>query len=241
MLASMRFFFPSVTETSEGGRLMRRDGVLACVTPAVPERSLPNCVLYEREEDLEASYGDLARTYEEAGVEAWTVWVPEYHERARRLLEEAGHVLDASPAAMIADLAEMEGPRAGDPQPDEHPSYADLGAINDLAYSTGDSFARLMGSASADPANTFITRVDGKLAASVVSTEHGGDCAIWWVATVPEARGRGLASGLMRRALALGRERGCDVSTLQATKAGRPVYERMGYRSFGVMEMWERR
>jgi hypothetical protein len=45
----------------------------------------------------------------------------------------------------------------------------------------------------------------------------------------------------MRRALADGRERGCEVSTLQATKLGRPVYERLGYRAFGVIEMWERR
>ena len=35
--------------------------------------------------------------------------------------------------------------------------------------------------------------------------------------------------------------RGCEVSTLQATKAGRPVYERLGYRSFGEIQMWERR
>ena len=57
---------------------------------------------------------------------------------------------------------------------------------------------------------------------------------MWWVATAPEARGRGLASGLMRRALADGRERGNDISTLQATKMGRPVYEGLGYRAFGV-------
>jgi hypothetical protein len=45
----------------------------------------------------------------------------------------------------------------------------------------------------------------------------------------------------MRRALADGRARGNEVSTLQATKLGRPVYERLGYRSFGTIEMWERR
>ena len=51
----------------------------------------------------------------------------------------------------------------------------------------------------------------------------------------------GLAAALMRRALADGRARGNEVSTLQATKLGRPVYERLGYRSFGTIEMWERR
>lgn len=241
MLASMRFFFPSVGEGSEGYRVLRLDGVLACVTPAVPERSLPNCVIYEGERDLEAAYDALQQGYEEAGVDAWTVWVPEYHERARHLLEDAGHVLDATPAAMIADLAEVEPPRPDDPGPDANPTWPDLGAINDLAYGTGDSFARMLGGNPTDSADTYIARVDGTPAASVVTTDHGGDCAIWWVATIPEARGRGLAPGLMRRALAAGRERGCDVSTLQATKVGEPVYERLGYRAFGTVEMWERR
>jgi hypothetical protein len=45
----------------------------------------------------------------------------------------------------------------------------------------------------------------------------------------------------MRRALADARERGCDVSTLEATVMGRPVYERLGYRTLGALEMGERR
>ena len=241
MLASMRFFFPRVGEGSEGYRVVRLDGVLACVTPAVPERSLPNCVTYERERALEAAYDEIARTYEESGVDAWTVWVPEYHEQTRHLLEDAGHVLDATPAAMIADLADLDAPRPDDPEPDPAPSWADLGLVNDLAYGTGDSFARMMGANPNDPVDTYIARLDGKPAASVVTTDHGGDCAVWWVATIPEARGRGLAPGLMRRALAAGRRRGCEVSTLQATKLGEPVYERLGYRRLGTIEMWERR
>ena len=52
---------------------------------------------------------------------AWTVWTPEYHERAREALAEAGNVLDANPTAMIADLSEIEPPRAGDPEPDPGP------------------------------------------------------------------------------------------------------------------------
>ena len=58
---------------------------------------------------------------------------------------------------------------------------------------------------------------------------------------MPEARGRALAPGLMRRALAAGREDGAEVTTLQATKLGRPVYEKLGYRALGAVEMWERR
>jgi ribosomal protein S18 acetylase RimI-like enzyme len=241
MLESMRVFFSTVPAASEGGRNVELGGVQAGVTPAVPERSIPNSVVYRDEDALEAALDELAATYDEAGVLAWTVWVPEYHARARELLREAGHALDATPTAMIAPLGEVEPPREDDPEPDPEPMVDDLARINDLAYGTGDAFQRMMGEGAADPAVTYIARVNGTPAASVVTNDHGGDCSVWWVATVPEARGRGLAPGLMRRALADGRERGAEVTTLQATKLGRPVYERLGYRSIGAIEMWERR
>jgi ribosomal protein S18 acetylase RimI-like enzyme len=241
MLQSMRTFFALMPKTSEGGRAVRLDGVVATVAPAVPERSVPNSVVYETEEALADSLEELAQIYEEAGVRAWTVWVPAYHERAAQLLERAGHKLDATPTGMIADLDAVEPPRPDDPQVEPSPSSADLGRINDLAYGTGDAFQRLLGDRPADPSHTYLARADGQVAGSVVSYDHQGDCSIWWVATVPAARGRGLAAGLLRRALADGRSRGCDVSTLQATKAGRPVYERLGYRPLGEIQMWERR
>jgi ribosomal protein S18 acetylase RimI-like enzyme len=241
MLASMWSFFPTVAGASERGRTLVLDGVQAGVTPAIPERSLPNSVLYRHEEALEAALPELARAYEDEGVLAWTVWVPEHHQRARQILEEAGHVLDASPTAMVVSLDEVEPPREGDPEPDPEPSIEDVARINDLAYGTGDAFQRIMGEGQADPAYHYVARESGNPVASVVSHDHEGDCSMWWVATVPEARGRGLAAGLMRHALADGRARGCEITTLQATKLGRPVYERLGYKGFGAIEMWERR
>ena len=61
------------------------------------------------------------------------------------------------------------------------------------------------------------------------------------VAVVPEARGRGLSGKLIAHSLADAVERGQQTSTLVATKLGRPVYERLGFRALGVLEMWERR
>lgn len=75
----------------------------------------------------------------------------------------------------------------------------------------------------------------------LATTDFEGDCGIWWVATVPEARGRGLSRDLLRVVLAEARERGLETSTLQATKLGRPVYERVGYRDLGALQMWELR
>jgi ribosomal protein S18 acetylase RimI-like enzyme len=241
MLASMREFFRHAGEACDGFRVVERDGVLATVTPEVPDRSLPNAVFYDSEDALERNLDGLARLYEDAGVRAWTVWTPRQDERARGVLADAGHTLDADPAAMVLALDEAEPPRDNDPEPDPEPRAEDIGRINDQAYGISGAFEVWMGAGPLDPAHNYVASVDGRPVATVVTVDHDGDCSMWAVAALAEARGRGLVSGLMRRALADGRERGCDVSTLQATKLGEPVYERLGYRKFGVMEMWERR
>jgi GNAT superfamily N-acetyltransferase len=64
---------------------------------------------------------------------------------------------------------------------------------------------------------------------------------VYLVATLPEARGRGLATALMSHALLEARERGCTTTSLQSSARGRPVYARLGYREIGVVQMWERR
>ena len=194
------------------------------ITPAVPERSLPNSVLYESEDALAAALPALAAAYEEAGhpgLDGVGARAPRARtRRAGRRGPRPGrhaHRDDRRTSTTWSD----RGPTIRSPTPT--PSLGDLGRINDLAYGTGDAFQRILGDGPARSAvQLHRARYDGRAVASVVSQDHGGDCSIWWVATVPEARGRGLAAGLMRRALADGRARGCEVSTLQATKLGRP-------------------
>jgi len=224
-----------------GGWLFEREGVIASVVPASPERSLPNSVIYDSEEGLAAVLEELADTYEQAGVRAWTVWVPGEDEQARSLLARAGHVLDATPEAMAAQLSEVEPPREDDPEPEPEPRLEDLGHLNDAAYSADGALARVIGDGPGEPEHLYVVKEGREPAAGLITADHDGDCSVWWVATAERARGRGLASGLMRRALADARARGCDLSTLQATAMGRPVYEALGYRPLGALEMWERR
>lgn len=116
------------------------------------------------------------------------------------------------------------------------------GAINDAAYGdTSGLFARAMGALPADTGHMYLAHADGRPASFVLVHDDEENCEFWIAATIPEARGRGLVSGLLHRALVDARERGCTTSMTQATKMGEPVYERLGYRKFGTIEMWERR
>jgi GNAT superfamily N-acetyltransferase len=209
----------------------------------VPERSVLNSVIYGDPEALDASLGELAQAYEEAGVIAWCVWVPEYDRGSAELLKGAGHVLDSDPAAMICDLAQVEPPTNGELDLVPEPTFAQVADINDQAYGYKEEpFARALGGAPAGNVHLYVAAVDGDPAACLIAEDHDpSDCGIYWVATLAKARGRGLASALMRRSLADAHQRGRKTSTLQATKMGQPVYERIGYRSIGAVEMWERR
>jgi GNAT superfamily N-acetyltransferase len=226
----------------KGARTLEPDGVVAAVTPSSAERSVFNSVLHERPDALAAALDELAATYERAGVRAWTVWVPESDRASAALLESAGHKLDAHPTAMVLDMADLPEPEPGDLDWDSEVPIEEVWRVNDLAYGyEPGTFERGIGRPGEDTYRFYRARLGGETACVVGTMDVDGDCGVYWVATLPEARGRGLTTRLMHVALAEGRDRGCEISTLQATKLGQPIYERLGYRDLGALHMWERR
>jgi GNAT superfamily N-acetyltransferase len=243
MARSMRRTGELLSRGAPESRWLQLDGVTAAITPAAPDRSVLNAVVVEDFSKLEDQLDTVAAAYSAAGVRAWTVWVPSHETAARELLGGAGHVLDSQPAAMMLDLSELREPAAG--VADDYSSEWDMqaaGEVNDAAYGdTSGLFARAMGGLPPDSGHMYLAHVGGRPASWVLVHDDGENCEFWIAATIPEARGRGLLSGLLYRALIDARERGCTTSTTQATKMGEPVYERLGYRRFGTIEMWERR
>jgi GNAT superfamily N-acetyltransferase len=69
---------------------------------------------------------------------------------------------------------------------------------------------------------------DAVVATSIV-VATGDVAGIYWVATLEEQRGRGFGAALTWAAVAGGRELGCAIAYLGASKLGRPVYARMGF------------
>jgi GNAT superfamily N-acetyltransferase len=238
---SLRNFYRFLSGASRGGRLYEHDGITAAVVPATPERSVCNAVVYDDTFSLERALEPLESLYEAAGVKAWTVWVPGQDREAAALLEDRGHRLDASPAAMAIELEGFSREPAGELDLDTEPDPLEIGRLNDVAYGYEHQFTRAIELIDPGAAHAYVARVDGAPAACTVALDEERDCCITFVATLPAARGRGLAGGLITHALLDARERGCETSSLQATKMGQPLYERLGYRDLGAIEMWERR
>jgi GNAT superfamily N-acetyltransferase len=237
----MRHFCRLIGEGSEGARVLDRDGVVAAVVPACPERSVINSVCYEETGALADAYDELASAYAEIGAN-WTVWVHPGDRDAAELLERRGHFLDAQPEAMARELDGIERP------PDDALSewtaagrLADAGAINDRAYGYGsDSFSRALGGLPDAAVHVYTAFDSGRPVACVTTVDCDRNADVEWVAVVPEARGRGLSGKLLAHALADAAERGAETTTLVATRLGRPIYERLGYWPLGVLQMWER-
>ncbi|HYF92592.1 MAG TPA: GNAT family N-acetyltransferase [Symbiobacteriaceae bacterium] len=59
---------------------------------------------------------------------------------------------------------------------------------------------------------------------------HGGMGGIYNMCTMPEFRGRGVATAIMAAALSEAMARGCTHVGLTPTAMGRPLYERLGFR-----------
>ena len=242
--SSMLHWYRLIGAGSDGARALERDGVVAALVPASPERSVVNAVVYEHPDALAAAYDEIAAAYEEIGAK-WTVWVHSGDDVTAAMLERNGHVLDAAPEAMAADLRETPPVR---PPADALADWtaagdlSDVGAINDRAYGYGgDWFSRALTRLPEDAVHIYVAHRDGEAVGCAAAADTAANTEVQMVAVLPEARGQGLSGKLIAHALADAVERGIETSTLVATQLGRPVYERLGFRGLGVLEMWERR
>ena len=240
----MLHWYRLVGRGSDGAHTLERDGLVAALVPAATERSVVNAVVYEHPGALAGAYDDLAAAYEGIGA-AWTVWVHHGDTETAALLESKGHLLDAAPEAMAADLGATPPAR---PEPGALEDWtaegdlADVGAINDLAYGWGgDWFSRALTELPPGLVQIYVERRGGEAAGCVAIVDHGDNSEVQMVAVLPEARGSGIAGKLIAHGLADAVDRGARTSTLVATALGRPVYEKLGFRPLGAFEMWERR
>lgn len=208
--------------------------VRASLVPASPGRSLFNAVTYAEAAAVPPLLPELAASYAEAGVRAWTVWVLPGDTDLPVVLAEAGHRLDATPEAMGAplDALSLDGPDVS-----TEPSWEEVIGANAAAYGVPAGELGPMRLAAEG-----VRRYGTEGGAVVLAIhDHDGDAGVTYVAARPEARGRGLVGALLRQALREAVERGCTTTTLESTRLGLPVYERIGYRSLGTLQMWEHR
>ncbi len=228
---------------SSSGRMVAWPGVIASLVAVAPDRSMFNWVVYERVEALLAHYPAIARTYEDAGVRAWTVWSDPGDTDAAEALSKRGHLLDSQPVAMAAEITELTLPETGGLDWIETRDMGLVGRINDSAYGfPPPAFEAVLDHWAETRWRAYIASLNGIPVGSVLAHfGANGDCGISGVATLPEARGHGIATRLLAAVLGEAQRLGMVTTSLQASPSGAKVYAALGYCNLGIMGMWERR
>jgi predicted N-acetyltransferase YhbS len=91
-----------------------------------------------------------------------------------------------------------------------------------------------------DPSGCFCATIDGDVVATTTATTYGRELA--WIGMVlvdPEYRRLGIATRLMHCALEYLSKAGVTTVKLDATPAGSPVYEKLGFQIESLIERWE--
>jgi len=77
----------------------------------------------------------------------------------------------------------------------------------------------------------YVGYVDGDPVISGLGWRTGRTVGVFSIATKESARRRGYGAAMTARVVVDGVAAGCDVASLQASEMGRPIYERLGFRT----------
>jgi GNAT superfamily N-acetyltransferase len=77
----------------------------------------------------------------------------------------------------------------------------------------------------------YVGYAHGDPVVSGLGWRTGRTIGVYSIATIESARRRGYGAAMTARVVADGVVAGCDVAALQASEIGRPIYERLGFRT----------
>ncbi|OKJ78313.1 GNAT family N-acetyltransferase [Streptomyces sp. CB02460] len=241
---ALRALARTLGAASPGAATYGHDGITACAVPAAKDDADANFVAYTDPGAVASALPEIAVSYETAGVGSWVIYVPESDDQTARSLATAGYrVRDKLPAIML-DLASFEPRPVGDLDYDVHGDLATLGRLNAAAYDRPELARAFAQTPDVPGLRVYRARLDGQPACALLTIDvphaDGIDCAAYFLATVPDARRRGLAPRLFTAALLDARERGCVTCSGQASPMGAPIYARMGFRTVFHLVRYER-
>jgi GNAT superfamily N-acetyltransferase len=188
------------------------------------------------------------RPFDEAAVEAerrlagvpWRWWVgPDSDAGVARGLAERGYQRRGGMPVMATRLDRIPDPPRPDgltidrvDAPAGVPEYVEayassFGVTPELFDATVDVERRLR--TDVGTLTRLVGRIDGRAVATAAVLVSADVAGLYWIGTEPAHRSRGIAAALTAAAMAVGRDSGTSVCTLQASSLGEPVYRRLGF------------
>ncbi|WIG94347.1 GNAT family N-acetyltransferase [Myxococcus sp. SDU36] len=215
-------------------------GVDAFCLPEHPEHARAQQVFFHDAGALRDALPALTDFYRRLDLPGWRVVLPPGDPEARRVLEAAGF----GPDAVRMDAMGLALGDVPDVPPDisleVSETQDDMVAINKRTWGQLGRQLDVWLRPPRLPVHTLVAKAAGVPLACGLARDVGDTAGIYMVATVPEARGQGLAAQVMRGLHHQARARGMTAAVLQATPEAKPLYQRLGYRDLGAWETWGR-
>jgi ribosomal protein S18 acetylase RimI-like enzyme len=221
------------------GHTLERPGLVASIVPSAPDSPTLNAAVAIEPDAAAEHVDDLASRYAAAGVRRWGIWLDGHASLAAQALALRDMVVTTASPGMGAPLDEL--PIHHDATKTEA-DLATVGRINDIAYGNYDGrLERTLTPLPNGVLKGYQAPLNDSPAAVALALYHRQDAGISFVATIPKARRKGLATQVMQQALHEAMQQGCTTTTLQATDVGERLYTALGYRRLTIMQLWERR
>ncbi len=228
-----------------GGEVMEDDGVLA-ISTGFPVAMLNIGFIQEPLADPEAAFTKIVKFFDDRSIP----FVVRIREGVDPKSEEAATAMSMPYSDTVPGMAMFP---IGEPPPlPEGVSVqrvSDEEALANYRQVMADGFGmplkmveRMIQPSFLELAGwqSFLASVDGQPVATTSLYASAGTAGIYNVTTLEEYRGRGIGAAITWQGVARGREMGCTVATLQASAMGKPVYERMGFRTVAPYRTFRR-
>jgi ribosomal protein S18 acetylase RimI-like enzyme len=227
--------------SSRHGSVIERPGLVASIVPSAPDSPALNAAVAIEPDAAPAALRDLADGYARAGVRRWAIWVDGGARHVTAELRRSGLIVASASPGMGAEIGALRLDLSlADPEPKG--DLRTVGRVNDLAYGNVDArLERTLTTLDEGALRAYRADLNGAPAAVALALHHDADCGVSFVATLPQARRRGLATQVMRAVLADAQRHRLTTITLQATEQGERLYAQLGLHRLGNMELWEHR
>lgn len=227
----------------EGGWVRRKDGMLGGVT-RVPAPTLNGVWVGGVDPDA-GDISDLLDEVAATGLPHCLQFRPGASDRLTELATSRGMTReDSIPLMALTDpgrlsaAQEVQGLTIRELSPDEAQVHARVGAAGFEA--PVEMFLQLMTPAmlATTGARCYLGEAGGQPVTTGFGVTIGPYVAIFNVATPPVHRRHGYGAAVTARAVSDGLTAGAAWSWLQATPAGQPVYERLGFKTVETWPCW---
>jgi GNAT superfamily N-acetyltransferase len=84
----------------------------------------------------------------------------------------------------------------------------------------------------------YLGYYDGKPVATAVLFLDGSSAGLWWIVTLEKMRGKGIGTWMTIHPLKEAKEKGYELSVLNATELGLPIYKKLGYTEFFINKLY---